>query len=373
MLREPLIERIRLDSSAFEVGMRVAVLGFAPLVSSKLLRSLRISVSVSLLGLTGCGASAGKLEPGSDAGALEVCDGQTLAELEQAKTISDDCKTTLATYLPAPFDDFGDRVLVLGQETLDDGSRRVFVAGLAADGTPLSNDVLAAATVAPQASATAGAASPVTVTPFGDLSEDALSLELVNDYSASMSIPDLKVVQHIEDDLLGALPPIVEGEVTLFSTDVRVKQPFTTDHDALVAGVECDESFDRELTALYDGVGNGLQSLTSRSRPARVLLVSTDGLENASVAYKKSDIVKGVAQDHVFVVVLGALFANLDELETLAGPNGVYFYTPLYADMRAQVSNLVTALAHGAAVDIPPAVAAEPLVLRIGDASVALD
>ncbi len=308
----------------------------------------------------------------SDAGALEVCDGQTLAGLASAKTISEACKSELQAYLPAPFDDFDGRLVVLGRETHDDGSIRLFVAGVDAVGSPLSNDALATATVAPRAGAVAGDVHvAVGVTPFAKLPEDVLSLEMVNDYSASMSVPDLKVVQHVQDDLLSALPPIYEGEVTLFSSAVRVKQAFTADHASLLAGVECDEAFDRELTALYDGMGNGLQSLTSRARPARVLMVSTDGLENASVAFKKSDILQRVAEDHVFVVMLGALFADFDELRTLAGPNGVYFYTPLYANLREQVSKLVTALSHGAAIDIPADTATQgPLVLDIAGQSV---
>jgi hypothetical protein len=337
-------------------------------------RCVAVFASFAALALGGCGANVETFDAGgvSDAGALELCDGQTLAELAKAKTISDGCKSTLEAYLPAPFDDFDGRVVVLGRETHDDGSLRLFVAGVDAAGAPLSDDALATATVAPKTAAgTADLRVNASVTAFAKLPEDVLSLELVNDYSASMSVPDLKVVQRIQDDLLNALPPIYEGEITLFSSTVRVKQAFTADRAALLAGVACDESFDRELTALYDGMGNGLQSLTSRSRPARVLMVSTDGLENASVAFKKSDILQRVAEDHVFVVMLGALFADFDELSTLAGPNGVYFYTPLYSDLRARTAKLVSALSHGAAVDIPAGMATQgPLVLDIAGQSV---
>jgi len=361
--------RARQDLACTLLFFRLVVL-----VSFKLPRCVGFFASAFLFALGGCGANVGTFDVGgtSDAGALEVCDGQTLAQLASAKTISDGCKSALQTYLPAPFENFDGRVVVLGRETHDDGSLRLFVAGVDGAGAPLSNDALAGATVAPKNGAVAADASvAVSVTPFAHLPEDVLSLELVNDYSASMSIPDLKVVQRIQDDLLNALPPIYEGEVTLFSSAVRVKQAFTTDHAALLAGVECDEGFDRELTALYDGMGNGLQSLTARSRPARVLIVSTDGLENASVAFKKTDILQRVAQDHVFVVMLGALFADFDELSTLAGPNGVYFYTPLYANLHDQVAKLVTALSHGAAVDITADMASQgPLVLAIAGQSV---
>lgn len=319
--------------------------------------------------------AAGKLDADQlkELGDVPVCDGQTLGELERGKSVSDDCKQELEALLPSSSNDFAGRVVVLGREAHDDGSLRVFVAGTDANGNALSSAAFAGARVSVRGDAGAfvDSGAALTATVFGALGESPLSLELVNDYSASMSLADLHVVEHIEEDLFNALPPIYEGEVTLFSNEVRVKQAFTSDRKALLDAVECDETFDRELTALYDGMGNGLDSLTSRSRPVRILLVSTDGLENASVAYKKPEIVKTIADDGVFVVMLGALFADVAELRSLAGPNGVYFYTPLYANMRDQVNHLILALAHGAALDIPAATAQKrPLRLDIAGESV---
>lgn len=344
-------------------------------------------VALPLLLLGGCVAGAGgtaDLDDQERAGNVEVCNGQTLSELEHAETLSDDCKADVAAYLPSSSNDFAGRVVLLGQEQHDDGSLRVFVAGTDAGGAPLSAAAFGAARLSLQdgAALVDSGVTPI-ATSFSALSEDVLSLEIVNDYSASMSLADLQDVEQIEDDLLTALPPIFEGEVTLFSSQVRVKQAFTTDRSALLDAVECDQTFDRELSALYDGMGNGLDSLTSRSRPARVLLVSTDGLENASVAYKKADILKTIANDGVVVIMLGALFADVNELKTLAGARGVYVYTPLYANMQSQVHDLISALASGVALDIPADVADSrplradgtqtPLVLQIADESVTIE
>lgn len=341
-----------------------------------------------LLFLGACSAGVGGVADMPDlerAGSIQVCDGQTLSELEHAKTLSDECKAEVAAYLPSPSNDFAGRLIVLGKEQHDDGSLRVFVAGTDAGGAPLSAAEFAAARLSLQGDGAAlvdSGVAPV-ATSFSNLSEDALSLEIVNDYSASMSVADLQDVEQVEDELLTALPPIFEGEVTLFSSQVRVKQSFTTDRGALLDALECDQAFDRELSALYDGIGNGLDSLTSRPRPARVLLVSTDGLENASVAYKKADIVKTIADDDIVVIMLGALFADMNELKTLAGARGVYVYTPLYADMQSRVRDLIAALASGSALDIPADVAqnrplradgtATPLLLEIAGESVAIE
>jgi hypothetical protein len=343
------------------------------------LRWVRRFAAFPLLFLANCaagGAGAVNIDDLAIAGNVPVCDGQTLSQLEGAKTISDNCKLEVQSYLPAPSNDFSGRVMVLGQEERDDGSLRVYVAGTDQSGRPLSAAAFGTARVAVQTDGgglvDSGAA--VTVTPFGKLSEDVLSLEIVNDYSASMSLGDLETVAGIEHDLIAALPPIYEGEVTLFSSQVRVKQSFTSDRAALLDAVECDENFDRELTALYDGMGNGLDSLTSRARPARVLVVSTDGRENASVAYKKSDLVNTITNDGVVVIMLGALFADVNELKSLAGPRGAYFYTPLYADMQSEVNDLSSALANGAALDIPADVAQmRPLSIELLGESVDIE
>jgi hypothetical protein len=343
---------------------------------SRLLRGLAAG---SLLFLGSCiSGTAGKLDASdlTQGGEIEVCDGQTLAQLEHANTVSDGCKAELSQYLPASSSDFGGRVVVLGRETRDDGSLRVFLAGADGNGNALSATAFGAAhlSIGGDAGTFVESAVQPKATPFNKLGEAPLSIELVNDYSASMSLADLHVVQRIQQELFTALPPIYEGEVTLFSTEVRVKQSFTSNRDLLLEAVECDESFDRELTALYDGMGNGLDSLTSRTRPARVLMVSTDGRENASVAYKKQDIVQTLADDGVFVIMLGALFADVNELKSLAGPRGVYFYTPLYANMNDEVSDLIQALASGAALDIPADIAQKrPLRIEIAGESVEID
>jgi hypothetical protein len=341
------------------------------------LRFARRFAALPLLLLGSCVAGGNEngatLEPGAD---TPVCDGQTLGELERSESVSDGCKAELGAYLPASSDNFAGRVVVLGSETRADGSLRVFVAGMDAGGAPLSASAYAGAHVSVRGDGGAFVESGARLlaTAFGNLDEDALSLEFVNDYSASMSLSDLRVVERIQHDLVAALPPIYEGEVTLFSNEVRVKQAFTSDRVTLLAAVERDEHFERKLTALYDGMGNGLDSLAARSRPARVLLVATDGLENASVAYKKSDIVKGIADGGVFVVMLGALFANESELASLAGPRGVYFYTPLYAQLGDRLSAWTSALAHGSAVDIPAAIAQKrPLRLELAGESVEID
>jgi hypothetical protein len=189
----------------------------------------------------------------------------------------------------------------------------------------------------------------------GDITGELLSLQFVNDYSASMRDDDLDVVSTIHNDILDVLPSAVyEGEATFFSTEVTVKQPFTDDESALRSALERDSSIERETTALYDGMGTGLTSLLGRDRPLKLIVVSTDGLENASSEFSKADILSLLQQNHVGVLMLGAVFSDVAEMRELAGPYGVFFYTPGYEDLRAYVQQYVSSLANLALLRLPP-------------------
>jgi hypothetical protein len=121
-------------------------------------------------------------------------------------------------------------------------------------------------------------------------------------------------------------------------------------------------------------MGTGLASLVERTRPLRLLLVSTDGLENSSMTHTKAEIMDTVSSEGIPVIMLGALFADVSELRDLAGPRGVYFYTPLYDDLRTEVERLIDALANMVVVDLPPEAAENrPLLIEVGGTSVEVE
>jgi hypothetical protein len=303
----------------------------------------------------------------------EICDGKTLEELFDAKTVSDECKQTLESYLPQPDDNFSGNIVVLGSETDEaDGTLRVFLHGADDTGAALDADAYASATVS--VGGTALVEGEFTITALADLPGDWLSLGLVNDYSASMSESDLDVVSIIETDMFTYLPPVYEGAVTLFSVEVVQKQDYTTDSDELLAAVEKDTTFERDLTALYDGMGAGLDGLIARERPGRLLVVSTDGRENSSTLVEKAELVQKVTENGIPVLMLGGLFADIDEMKELMGDWGVFFYTPLYEDARDHVEEYLKSLEQAVAVEIPEDKAQErPIHIQIGDTSVDIE
>jgi len=157
----------------------------------------------------------------------------------------------------------------------------------------------------------------------------------------------------METDVFTYLPPIYEASVTQFSTVVTQKLDFTSDKVALEGAAAYDSSFDRDLTALYDGMHTGLDGLVARKRPLKLLIVATDGLENSSKMATRADITGAIADSGVAVVMLGGLFSDPKDLKELAGKRGVFFYTPFYADARAQIAQFLAALANLSKLNIP--------------------
>ncbi len=302
-----------------------------------------------------------------------ICDGMTLTELMEATTISDGCKITVQDFLPDAEENFTGRLVVLGTEENDeDGSLSIFLHGADGDGDALSGDAFEEATVS--VNGTALESGDFSVTLSGELSGELLSLGILNDYSGSMNESDLDTVADIETDLMTYLPQVHETEVTYFSTEVSVKQPFTSDAELLLNAVARDDDFERDLTALYDGMGMALDSLITRSRPIRLLMVSTDGAENESKIYEKAALIQTLTDNGIIVVVLGALFADIDEMKELMGPYGVFFYAPVYGDLKALVSEYIDSLREMVEIRIPADSASDrPIVIEAGGVSATIE
>jgi hypothetical protein len=301
---------------------------------------------------------------------IQVCDDMTLEELVNAKTLSEECKAGLEAYLPKAQDDFKEKLIVLGSVEAADGALEVYLYGANKSGVALGASDYSQLSVSVETGGSAKvlASGEFSVSGAGDLSGELLSVSILTDYSGSMSDDDLKNVALIENDIFSVLPPIYEADVTYFSTEVSSKQTFTSDAAKLKAAVAYDASFERDLTALYDGMSASLGGLVARTRPLKLLVVATDGRENSSTMATRSDVTGLIESEKVPVIMLGGLFSDPSDLSELAGSRGVYFYTPYYADARAQVKELMTALGELTKVTIPPESRGDgPVSLDVGD------
>lgn len=328
------------------------------------------------LSITGCviefqGLDEGTLE---DLGDLRICGGMTLEELYVADEITDDCRAALETLLPREEHTFEGRLVALGSEVAEDGTLRLFVHGAADDGASLDADAYAEAKVEVVVEGRREALDAEAYSIRRVEAGDVISLALVNDYSGSMLDADLDVVERIHTDMFTYLPAVHETEVVLFSDAAVVRQSFTSDLEVLRGAVRRDDAFERGSTALYDGMQLGLDALAGRTRPVKILMVSTDGAENASQHATKAGVLRTAADHGVVVVMLGALLADVQEMRELAGDRGVLFYTHYYSELRDQVEAYLESLGDIVVVEIPAEQAeADSVVLTVDGISMTFE
>lgn len=287
---------------------------------------------------------------------IVVCDGMTLKELASANELSDSCRAAIESHLPRPETNFQGKLFAYGPTLNASGDAVIYVHGVDASGAALDAETLATAsvTVTLNGQATRLAEGEFSIRAASDVPTDLLSLGIVTDYSASMTNSDLQTAAALHSLFVTLAPPLYEAEVTLFSDMVFQKQSFTTDSVALEAAVAIDDSIERESTALYDGMGDALEGLVARTRPVKLLWVSTDGLENASTRHQRSALLQTIANEGIFVIMVGALFADIAELKSLMGARGVFFYGPYFSDVKPMVERYIDSFQNLVAVTLAP-------------------
>jgi hypothetical protein len=309
-----------------------------------------------------------------DVDMVPLCGDTTLEELYTADEISESCRASLENLLPPAQNTFEGRLVALGSDVTDDGGRRFYVHGATEAGAGLTADDFATAEVRVVIDGETTTLPPDAFEIRRVEAGDVIALSLVNDYSGSMLDQDLAVVERIHTDMFTYLPAVHETEVILFSDAVDTRQPYTSDASALLAAVERDDAYARGSTALYDGMGIALDGLVERDRPVKILMVSTDGAENASIRSTKPELLTTIQDHGVVVVMLGALLADVPEMRELTGQRGVLFYTRYYDGLRAQMQAYLESLGEIVEVQLSPEHAQAPsVILEVEGISAALD
>jgi hypothetical protein len=277
----------------------------------------------------------------------------SLETLQTQDGISESCKAAISALLPSPQTSATGKLMSLGSsEDPITGETVIYLQGFSIDGSALdladleqTKAVLVTGTEEEQVQAT------VEVVPPDEL---ILSVSFVTDYSASMADPDLDTVTSMYSALTAAIPCGYEGQSIIFSDAVTMKQDFTTDNEALSAALARDTAYERGSTALYDGMGTGATALSGRALPARLLVVATDGLENASTQYTREQVASAVRDGNMGVVMIGTLFSDLEELSYLQGPNGVFFYASDFEAAQELFQVYVNSMESLVEVRVPP-------------------
>lgn len=275
----------------------------------------------------------------------ELVDGCGTADLHALMTtdrVTEPCEQALYRLLPAE-DSHRSRVFVLGAVRAGTGVD-LYVTASDADGEPapalladvrieLDGDVVATPTATPLP---ARCVAPI------------FTASSILDYSASMSDRDVDASIALFRALYDAVPAgCLETDVRVFSTDVRLRGRVTADRAAMQRAIARDEAMPRATTALVDAIGDGAHAVRSRAAPVRLLLVATDGMENASQRWSYADAVATARAGGVRVLTFGSLLSDVRFLEHVGAQTGGLFlfraHAKLLADAAGSVGRLLAA------------------------------
>jgi VWFA-related protein len=121
------------------------------------------------------------------------------------------------------------------------------------------------------------------------------------DTSGSMT-PKLPQARAAIEQFVTALNPQDEVFLFAFSTRPFQLQPLTTDHNALIRRLPLLHAYGQ--TALFDTIGAGISEAQQSHNRRKVLLVITDGMDNASSS-TADDVVRAARSSGVLVYSIG--------------------------------------------------------------------
>lgn len=312
---------------------------------------VKIALLVGALAF-GCSSAKKKITDVQD-----KCEGLSFEDVQKQDGISESCRLAINDLLPTAHISLHGRLFVLGSQRSAQGTT-LFVAGTTSQGSALGMADFSAVKV--KVTDTSGSssdlsASEISVKALSSVANSGLiAASFVTDYSASMSLSDLQSVADIHKQILTCLPPVVEAQVSVFSTTVTVKQDFTSSFEGLLPALALDSTYVRASTALFDGVGQAVEALGKRPEPVRVLVFATDGRENASKIHTSKEQVSAlVAAKNVFVLALGSLFADEATLKSLSGARGAFVYARSLTAVSSQAALACDAFKGAVQIALP--------------------
>jgi len=284
---------------------------------------------ISALLISGCGG--GLLD------AIDKC-GTDIKTLKSQNSISAECKESIQDLLPEAQNNIKNTVLSIGRD-----GNTLFVLGATSSGdsidlksTNLTIDMHANGSTtrlnSPDYSIKSISDMDASLKPF-------ISISSILDYSSSMSDGDIDDAASIYKDIYKIfVTPIIESEIRLFSQTVYPKLDFTTNSSTLITNISRDKDFERSSTALYDAMGSGFEALSHRTAIIKLMILSTDGMENNSTKYKTEQSLYDMShKHHIPVILLGSLFSDITFMKDMASETkGLFVYTKTLIAMKKQ-------------------------------------
>ena len=277
-------------------------------------------------------------------------------EIINENTISDECRNIVEDYLPSE-NILPDLTSPIGKGLIN-GNPVLFIMGSDILGTSLDLNT-SEITIASTANSiidtlTESDYNLKTIQDYVDDIGNIISVSSIIDYSGSMGSDDIDDAVEIYSDIFTVFNPLFESEIRLFSNCVIRKVDFTSNQSILLDKIERDERIDRGSTSLFDAIGEGLSALSTRDGLIKLLIVSTDGLENSSITYTdKNEIIDFAKQSEIPIIIFGTLFADLTFMREISEEtNGLFIFNSTFKSIKNDALVLYDMLSNIQAIEI---------------------
>jgi hypothetical protein len=106
-----------------------------------------------------------------------------------------------------------------------------------------------------------------------------------------------------------------------------------------------------------------------------MLVVFTDGAENASIQYTKDTLLPIIDNSNTVMIMLGGLNADKDALVEMAGDRGAFIYAYNLATIRSEVQKWASSLSNMVKFTLDPATGfnAGNITIALGSQAVAVE
>jgi hypothetical protein len=296
------------------------------------------------------------------------CNNLSIEELRKQNTISEECKKSIQDLLPKPQSYLGDKLLKTGIK-LSSTYDTVYFSLSDKNGNTEPLDTSKIKIV----SWSEGLERDITKNIAWVKGNLNYSLGVVVDYSASMSADDINDAYYILNLFLNIITFLNNSEANhiIFSTSVTEKSQYVSGSKMLKTLLTKDTSYLRESTSLYDAIGFGLESLSIRTRPAKILIVFTDGEENSSKKFNVDKIINLANDNNITIILVGSLFSDIDAFELISnGTKGIYLYNSKIKDLETNLTKAGQILTEFNSFVIDNSLAGDSIVLTYKERSI---
>lgn len=235
-----------------------------------------------------------------------------------------------------PADNLGAALRIHGFEALG-GGRHAVLFSVTDDNRDPVNVVPLSAVALAAVPAGGGASQPVKVDQVMPLHlmntwKDRVGMAAIMDYSGSMYVSDLAIVENTYEEFFKALViPDTAGTVLKFDDNVLTTARLTESRDEIIKGVK--QHFPGGgTTALFKAIDDGITAIQARPH-FRFLLLTTDGNNNNPPDL--DPVLNRARQHQVSAFVLGFGYLDVSELQRIADEtDGYYIYLPTSSDVK---------------------------------------